>query len=130
MLDFSNDSTKPKYYNSNKLVLGKMKDQTAGVAIEEFVRSKRKMYSYLIDDNSDHKKAKGVNRNIVATISHSGYKNFLQNGKWLRHLMNINESKDHKIGTYKINKAFLSCFEYKIYIQNSGCDGLALGYQS
>ena len=78
IFDFSNDSTKPKYYdNSSKVVLGKMKDETAGVAIEEFVRSKRKMYSYLIDDNSDHKKAKGVNRNIVATISHSGYKKFL-----------------------------------------------------
>ena len=72
IFDFSNDSTKPKYYdNSSKVVLGKMKDQTAGVAIEEFVRSKRKMYSYLIDDNSEHKKAKGVNRNIVATVSHS-----------------------------------------------------------
>ena len=72
IFDFSNDSTKPKYYdNSSKVVLGKMKDETAGVAIEEFVRSKRKMYSYLIDDNSEHKKAKGVNRNIVATVSHS-----------------------------------------------------------
>ena len=72
IFDFSNDSTKPKYYdNSSKVVLGKMKDETAGVVIEEFVRSKRKMYSYLIDNNSEHKKAKGVNRNIVATVSHS-----------------------------------------------------------
>ena len=38
MFDFSNYSTKSKYYdNSNKLVIGKMKDETAGVAIEEFV---------------------------------------------------------------------------------------------
>ena len=37
MFDFSNYSTKSKYYdNSNKLVVGKMKDETAGVAIEEF----------------------------------------------------------------------------------------------
>ena len=35
MFDFSNYSTKSKYYdNSNKLVVGKMKDETAGVAIE------------------------------------------------------------------------------------------------
>ena len=38
MLDSSNDSFKSKYYdNSNKLVIGKMKDETIGVAIEEFV---------------------------------------------------------------------------------------------
>ena len=36
MFDFSNYSTKSKYCdNSNKLVVGKMKDETAGVAIED-----------------------------------------------------------------------------------------------
>ena len=45
-----------------------MKDETAGVAIEEFLGLKTKIYLYLVDDNSKHKKAKGVNRNIVATI--------------------------------------------------------------
>ena len=35
MFDFSNYSTRSKYYdNSNKLVVGIMKDETAGVAIE------------------------------------------------------------------------------------------------
>ena len=32
------------------------------------------------------------------------------------------------IGTYEINKTSLSCFDDKIYIQNKGYDGLALGY--
>ena len=59
MFDFSNDSTKSKYYeNSNKLVVGGMKGETAGVAIEEFVGLKPKMYSYLIDDNSEHERQK------------------------------------------------------------------------
>ena len=41
MFDFSNYSTKSKYCdNSNKLVIGKMKDETAGIAIEEFVELK------------------------------------------------------------------------------------------
>ena len=62
MFDFSNYSTKPKYYNnSNKLVVGKIKDETAGVAIEEFVELKPKMYSYLVNDNSEYKKAEAVN---------------------------------------------------------------------
>ena len=57
MFDFSNYSTKSKYYdNSNKLVVGKTKDETAGIATEEFVGLKQKMYLYLVDDNSKHKK--------------------------------------------------------------------------
>ena len=53
MFDFSNYSTKSKYYdNSNKLVVPKMKDETAGFAIEEFVGLKPNMYLYSVDDNS------------------------------------------------------------------------------
>ena len=44
--------------------------------------------------------------------------------------MNRIQSKDHRIGTYEINKTSLSCFDDKIYIQNNAYDGLALGYQS
>ena len=129
MFDFSNNSTMSKYCgNSNKLVVGKMEEETAGVAIEEFVGLKPKMYSDLVDDNGEHKKAKGVNKNVVTTISHNEYKDVLMNNKCLRHSMNRIQSKDHRIGTYKINKISLSCFNDKIYIQNHECDGLALGY--
>ena len=59
MSDSSNYLIKSKYYdNSNKLVVGKMEDETAGVAIKEFVVLKPKIYSYLVDDNSEHKKQK------------------------------------------------------------------------
>ena len=85
MFDFSNYLTKSKCYdNSNKLVIGKMKDETRGGAIEEFVGLKPKMYSFLVD-NSEHIKANGMNRNVVATINHNEYKDVLWNNKWLRH---------------------------------------------
>ena len=58
-----------------KLFVGKMEDETAGVAIEEFIGLKSKMYSYLVDESSVHKKAKSVNKNVVAVISHYEYKN-------------------------------------------------------
>ena len=39
MLDFSNYWTKSKYYDdSNKLVIGKLEDETSSVTIEESVR--------------------------------------------------------------------------------------------
>ena len=57
MFNFSNYSTKAKYYgNSNKVVVGKMKDETT----DEFLGLKAKINSYLVDDNSEHKKAKSL----------------------------------------------------------------------
>ena len=43
-------------------------------------------------------------------------------------LINRIQSQYHRIGTYKINKITLSCFDDKIYIQNNRCDGLSLSY--
>ena len=52
------------------------------------------MYSYLVNDNSEHKKAKDVNKNVVATISHNEYKDFLWNKKYLRLSVNRIQGKD------------------------------------
>ena len=83
-----NTMMKSKYYdNSNKLVIGKMEDETGGVVIEKFVGLKSKMYSFLVDNN-EHKKATGVNKNIVATIDHNEYEDVLLKNKCLRHSMN------------------------------------------
>ena len=76
------------YDNSSKLVVGQMRDESAGVSIEEFFRLKPKIYSDLVYDNSEHKKVKGVNKNVVVTISHSEHKDALLNEKHLRLLMN------------------------------------------
>ena len=77
MFDFGNYSAKSKYYNdSNELVVGKMKDETAGVAVKQFVGSKSWMY-VLVDDSGEHKKPKDVNRNFVATMSYWAQRSFL-----------------------------------------------------
>ena len=69
-----------------------------------------------------------MNRNAVGTVSHGKYKDILLNKKCSRHSMNRIQTKDHRIGTYEINKISLCRFDDKIYIQNNGYDGLALGY--
>ena len=67
---FSNDKEIFDFSNYSTDFSGRMKDETGGVAIEEFVGLKSKMYSFLVK-NSDHKKVKGVNKNVVATIGHN-----------------------------------------------------------
>ena len=78
MFDFSNYSAKSKYYDdSNKLVVGKMKDET-------------NIHSFLVDDSSEHKKAKGVNKSVFVNtkMCHGEYKDVFLKKKCLRHLMN------------------------------------------
>ena len=103
-----------------------MKDQTLGVAIEKFASLKAKTYLFLVDNN-EHKKQKCVNRNIVATISRNKYKDALLSNKCITHSMNRTQSKKSRIGAYEINKVSFSYFYAKIYIQNIGYGGLALG---
>ena len=75
------------------------------------------MYLFLVDENSEYKKAKRVNRNVVATISHNEYEGVLLNNKCLRHSTNRIQSKDHRTGTYEIKKIhcpiFLTQFMFK-----------------
>ena len=93
------------------------------------------MYSYLVN-NSEHKNPKAVNKNAFAAIYHNQYKDVSLNKKRLRHSMNRIQSKDYKIGTYleirnrNVRTISLSYFDDKIYVQNNGCDGLALRCQS
>ena len=72
--------TKSKFYgDSNIVFIGKIKDETESVSTKEFIRLDLKMYSLLVGDNSEHKKAKNVNRKFDVTISHNKYKTFLFN---------------------------------------------------
>ena len=90
---FINSSSKSKHYdNSNKLVISKMKDKTAGVAIKGIVGLKPKMYLFLVD-NSEHKGAKEMNTNVAATISHNEYKIVLLGNECIRKILNEQNSK-------------------------------------
>ena len=53
-----------------------MKDETESVSVKEFAGLRPKMYSFLLENN-EHKKSKGVNKNVVTTISHNEYKGVL-----------------------------------------------------
>ena len=80
------------------------KDETVCFDIKGFVglfkmQGLLKIYSFLIDDSSEHKKAKGMNKNVIAKTSHHKYKDALLNKKCLRHSMNRIQRQDHRIRT-------------------------------
>ena len=61
----------------NKLVLGKIKNKIGSIALEECVVLK--IYLLLVDDSSKDKKAKHVNKHVVARISRSESNDVLLN---------------------------------------------------
>ena len=56
------------------------------------------MCSFFIDDSSKHKQAKGVNRNVVATVGHIEYQDVLLNHKCLKHSTNRIRRKFQRVG--------------------------------
>ena len=101
LFDFSNYPKNSKFFlETNKKVIGKMKDESEEKIIDEFVGLKSKMYSIKNVDGKQSNTAKGVN----IAIEFNEFKDTLFNKKVLRHKMRRIQDKKHKMGTYEINK--------------------------
>ena len=119
----------PYFDKTNKKVIGKFKDEAAGIPITEFVGLRSKMYSYIKDNHKGGKTAKGIKKNIIKNdIKHEDYKNVLINNKQIHHTMKTIRSINHQLGSYELNKVSLSCFDDKRYIANDGINSFAYGH--
>ena len=117
------------YFSENKKVIGKFKDETAGVPIRGFIGLKSKMYSVSLDSGKNSKKAKGVKKNVIKKgISHQDYLDVLNGSKVLHHQMKPIRSDCHQISSYQINKISLSPFDDKRYILSDGISSYAYGH--
>ena len=115
-------SKNSKFYDSqNETVIGKMKDEYKGILIIKFVGLKSKMHSMLSDYGKESNTQKGIN----TSTEFNEFKDTLFNKKIIRHKMKIIQSKKHKIGTYKINKISLLCFDDKRFDLDDGIHALA-----
>ena len=117
------------YFKENKKVIGKMKDECAGIPITEFCGLRSKMYSYIKENDKYCCKAKGIKKNVVAKeIKHKNYLEILQGKTKNRYQMNIIRSKSHILNTCEVNKIGLSCYDDKRYILDDGISTLAYGH--
>ena len=125
--DYNKES--PFHFTTNKKVIGKFKDESAGIPITEFVGLRSKMYSYIKDNGLGDKKAKGIKKNVIKTdVKHGNYVDVLLDDKQMRHKMRCIRSVEHQLGTYEINKISLSCFDDKRYIHDNGITSYAYGH--
>lgn len=118
----------------NKKVLGKMKDETHGIAIKEFVGLRSKMYSFLYNEGVqtiEKKTAKGISKNVTKRdIRHAHYIECLFARKRFMANMNRIQSFKHELYTINLNKIGLSPYDDKRYILDNGVSTLAYGHAS
>ena len=128
--DNSDYNTNSTFFNiDNKKVIGKFKDETAGIPITEFVGLRSKMYSYIKDNEQTARTAKGIKKQVIKkTLTHDNYKEVLFNNKQMQHTMKTIRSKNHQLGSFELNKISLSCFDDKRFIHENGITSYAYGH--
>ena len=128
--DNSDYNKESPFYNAvNKKVIGKFKDESAGIPITEFVGLRSKMYSYVKDNEQTARTAKGIKKQvIIKDIKHEDYKEVLFNNKQTYHTIKTIRSNNHQLGSFDLNKISLSCFDDKRFIHQNGITGFAYGH--
>ena len=133
MFDNSDYSKSSKFYfDENKKVIGKMKDEAAGNPITSFAGLKSKMYSYLVElpdgEIKNNKTAKGISKNVTKRdLEHEDYLSCLLNSTIEKHKIKTIRSDHHVVSSYEINKISLSCYDDKRYILDDGITSYAYG---
>ncbi|XP_071152225.1 uncharacterized protein [Mytilus edulis] len=126
------DPNHPLHSTLNKKVLGKMKDETHGIPIQEFVCLKSKMYSLIYEENKqlcEKKTAKGIKKSVIKhDTRHQHYKQCLFNKEIHMSTMTQIRSYDHKLYNISINKLGLSPYDDKRYLLDDGIQSLAYGH--
>ena len=122
------------YFDENKKVIGKMKDEAAGNHITSFVGLKSKMYSYLVElpdgEIKNNKTCKGISKNVTKRdLEHEDYLSTLLNSKIEKHKIKTIRSDHHVVSSYEINKISLSCYDDKRYILDDGITSYAYGHK-
>ena len=138
--------THPLYCKDNCAAIFKMKVESNGVPISEFVALKPKMYDYKTDklclgidykDDKIHidmflkedKKAKGVVKYVVNKgLCFDTYTIVLDSGIIIRREQNIIRSIKHQLYTIKQNKIALSAVDTQRWINDDGVSSYAHGH--
>ena len=129
--DFSDYPKDHKLHDeSNKKVIGKMKDECAGTPLAEYIGLRPKLYSILRSDEQLIKKAKGVKKYVIKKqINFENYKDALFHKKKYTHSMNMLRSIHHNIYGLTVNKTTLSPLDTKRCTAPDGITTYAFGYE-
>ena len=109
-LEISNyDNNRPLPIVKKKKAIGLFKDELGGNIMKEFVGLKAKTYAYLMDDDTENKKAKGTKKCIIKReLIFRNYEDCLFNDKIILKSQRRLKSDCHNVYTEQIKKIALS----------------------
>ena len=92
----------------NKKVIGLMKDELRGKIMTELVSLRPKTYSYLTDNGSENKKAKGTKKFVIKQrLKCDDYENCLLDNKIILESQQRFKSEAHNIYTEQVDEIAL-----------------------
>ena len=105
---------KDRFQQVTTKLIGVFKDELGGKIMKEFVALRAKTYSYLMDDDSEHKKAKGTKKCVIKRrLMFENYTDCLFNDKTILKSQQRFKSDCHNVYTEQINKIALSSNDVK-----------------
>ena len=103
--NYGEDDKRPFPKGKNKKVVVLFKDELGGKIIKEFVGLRAKIYAYLIDDNSEHKKLKEQKKCVIKRrLMFQNYTNCLFKDKIILKSQQRFKSDCHNVCSKQINK--------------------------
>ena len=113
--NYDENDKRPLPMGVNKKVIGMFKDELGGKIMKEFCALRAKTYTYLMDDDNEKKKAKGIKKCIIkCRLMFENYKDSLFNNKTILKLQLRFKSDHHDVYTEEVNKIALSSNDDKI----------------
>ena len=101
----------------NKKVIGMLKDELGGKIMKEFCSLRTKTYAYLMDDDSEKKKAKGPKKCILKhRVMFENYKDSLFNNNIILRSKLRFKSDLHNVYTEEVNKIALNSNDNRLQI--------------
>ena len=107
--NYDKNDKRPLQIGMNKKVIGLFKDELGGKIMKEFCALRAKTYTYLMDDDGEKKKAKGVKKCVIKRrLTFENYKASLFNDKTILQSQLKFKSDHYDVYTEKVNKIALS----------------------
>ena len=107
--NFDENDKRPLPIGMKEKVYGLFKDELGRKVMKESVALRAKTYAFLMDDDSEKKKAKGTKKRVIKReLMFENYRGCLFNGEVILESQQRFKSDHHKVYTEEVNKTALS----------------------
>ena len=107
--NYDKNDKRPLPIGINKKIIGMFKDELRGKIMAKLCGRRSKTYAFLLDDNTEKKRAKGTKKCVIKRrLKFDDYTDSLFNNKTILRLQQRFKSDHHTIHTEEINKAAIT----------------------